>query len=59
MKPICAEPGDERLVLIQTLARIGPAATEAREYLIATLNDPDRRVAEAAAQALLRIMGWN
>jgi HEAT repeat protein len=59
VKPIQAEPGDDRLVLIETLARIGPAASEARDYLIKTLNDHDRRVAEAAAQALLRIMGWN
>jgi HEAT repeat protein len=59
VKPIHAEPSDERLVLIETLTRIGPAASEARAYLIATLNDGDRRVAEAAAQALLRIMGWN
>jgi HEAT repeat protein len=59
VKPIHAEPGDERMFLIETLTRIGPAATEARTYLMSALNDADRRVAEAAAQALLRIMGWN
>jgi HEAT repeat protein len=59
VKPMHPAPGDDRLVLIETLARIGPAASDARDYLIGTLNDADRRVAEAAAQALWRIMGWN
>jgi len=59
IRPATAETIDERASLIDALARIGPAAAEAREYLLATLNDPDRVVGQAAAQALLRIMGWN
>jgi HEAT repeat protein len=50
---------DDRVYFIDALARIGPAAGEAREYLSATTTDRDRKVAQAAAQAMLRIMGWN
>ena len=53
------EETDDRASLIDALARIGPAACEAREYLTATIADPNRKVAQAAAQALLRVMGWN
>jgi HEAT repeat protein len=50
---------DDRIGLIDALARMGFAASEAREYLTATTGDANRNVAQAAAQALLRVMGWS
>lgn len=53
------EPIQEILTLIETLGRIGPAASAARPVLEGLSNDPESEIREAARTALGHIAGWS
>lgn len=52
------DPRDEAVTILETLARIGPAALAAKATLQEMLRDADPRLSHTAAQTLLQITGW-